>query len=68
MYHQINLLLFIAIEHVHVYQQNPFWMAKHDHFPVEPLEIRADSSDAIFTQRVIPYFLLGDVSAFVALS
>ena len=22
-----------SIEHVHVYQQNPFWMAKHDHFP-----------------------------------
>ena len=36
-------------------------------FRIEPLEIRADSSDAIFTHSVIPYLLLGDVSAFIAL-
>ena len=29
----LNWKPFEAIEHVHVYQQNPFWMAKHDHFP-----------------------------------
>ena len=31
--HGPRLVIVRTIEHVHVSQQNQFWMAKHDHFP-----------------------------------